>query len=170
MSATSESGVRDPAAEAVEAEWKGLRSDASQFADAAVDRGRGLIDAARLQAFDYADKRKGSAAQSVADLAGSVRESGKSFEAQPNVRAFFDSAAEGLDQLSGTIRDRSLEELYREVEGVMRRRPAAVAAATFATGFLLARFIKASAANAARPAAAYETQADVYDASARPQV
>lgn len=170
MSATSESGVKDPDVEAVQTEWRGLRSDASEFADSAVNRGRGLADAARLQAVDYAQKRKGAAAQSVADLAGSVRESGRSFESQPNIRAFFDSAAEGLDQLSGTIRDRSLEELYREVEGVMRRRPAAVAAATFATGFLVARFIKASAANAARSPVPYDTRTDVYDTSVRPQV
>jgi hypothetical protein len=169
MTATIESGATNPAADAVEAEWKGLRADASQFADSAVNRGRGLVDAARLQAVDYAEKRKGAAAQSVSDLAGSVRESGRSFEAQPNIRAFFDSAAEGLDQLSGTIRERSLDELYREVEGVMRRRPAAVAAATFATGFLIARFVKASAANAARRAP-YDTPADVYDAPVRPQV
>ena len=169
MSASPGSGKKDPSVEAVEAEWKGLRSDASQFADAAVDRGRGLVDAARVRAIDYAQKRKGAAAQSVADLAGSVRESGRSFEAQPNVRAFFDNAAEGLEQLSGTIRERSIEELYREVEGVIRRRPAAVAAATFATGFLVARFIKASAASTAR-AAPYETRADVYDVSTRPQV
>ena len=169
MSGSPGSNMNDPAVEAVQAEWTGLRADASQFAGAAVDRGRGLVDAARVQAIDYAQKRKGSAAQSVADLAGSVRESGRSFEAQPNVRAFFDNAAEGLEQLSGSIRDRSIEELYREVEGVIRRRPAAVAAATFATGFLVARFIKASAANAPRSAQDYETRADAYDASARPQ-
>lgn len=172
MTASPNDGVKDPSVEAVEAEWKGLRSDASQFADSAVDRGRGLIDAARVQAVDYAEKRKEAAAQSVADLAGSVRQSGRSFEQQPNIRAFFENAAEGLDQLSGTIKDRSLDELYREVEGVMRRRPAVVAAATFATGFLVARFIKASAANAARSArpAAYEVQADVYDPAIRPRV
>ncbi len=172
MSASPNDGVKDPAVEAVEAEWKGLRSDASQFADSAVNRGRGLVDAARVQAVDYADKRKGAAAQSVSDLAGSVRESGRSFEQQPNIRAFFENAAEGLDQLSGTIKDRSLEELYREVEGVMRRRPAMVAAATFATGFLVARFIKASAANAAgaTTSGGYEARANVYDPAIRPRV
>ena len=141
---------------AVEAEWTGLKSDVGQFADEA-----------RAQAIDYVGKRKGDAAQSVADIARSVRDSGHGFKDQPNIQAFFDNAAEGLEQLAGSIRERSLEDLYREVEGVVRRRPAAVAAATFATGFLLARFIKASAANVGRPAA---RPAEPYDLSTGPQV
>jgi hypothetical protein len=61
------------------------------------------------------------------------------------VKAFFDSAADGLEQLSGSIRERSFEDFYSEIESVARRRPAAVAVATFLTGFLAARFIRASA-------------------------
>jgi hypothetical protein len=36
-------------------------------------------------------------------------------------------AAEGLEQLSGSIRERSFEDFYSEIESVARRRPAAVA-------------------------------------------
>lgn len=137
----------------VDAEWRGLKADVGDLADVAASRSRGFADAARAQAVQYVDQRKGGAAQSVTDLARSVRDSGKNFQDQPNIHAFFDNAAEGLDQLAGTIRDRSIEDLYRDLEGVVRRRPAVVAAATFATGFLIARFIKASAANVAQPSA-----------------
>ena len=75
------------------------------------------------------DRRKNDAAQSVADFASSVRETRRSFEDRPNIAAFFDSAAEGLDQLAETIRERSFAEMFNEAEVVMRRRPTLVAAA-----------------------------------------
>ncbi|WP_425352621.1 hypothetical protein [Methylobacterium terrae] len=127
------------------AEWNDLRSDVRQLGDVAMERGFSLVESAREQVHGYVDRRKGDAAQSVSDLAQALRDSGGKLDQQPNVKAFFDSAAEGLEQLSGSIRERSFEDFYGEVEAVARRRPAAVAVATFLTGFLAARFIKASA-------------------------
>jgi hypothetical protein len=45
------------------------------------------------------------------------------------------------------VRERSVAEIYSDVEDVLRRRPAAVAVATLAAGFLISRFIRASADN-----------------------
>jgi hypothetical protein len=56
-----------------------------------------------------------------------------------------DSAAEGLDQFADSIRERTVTDIFNDVEEVVRRRPAAVAAVTVAIGFLAARFIKSSA-------------------------
>jgi hypothetical protein len=127
------------------ADWDDLRHDVRQLGDVAMERGFSLVEAAREQVHGYVDRRKGDAAQSVSDLAQALRDSGGKLDQQPNVKAFFDSAAEGLEQLSGSIRERSFEDFYSEVEAVARRRPAAVAVATFLTGFLAARFIKSSA-------------------------
>lgn len=127
------------------ADWNDLRSDVRQLGDVAMERGFSLVESAREQVHGYVDRRKGDAAQSVSDLAQALRESGGKLDQQPNVKAFFDSAAEGLEQLSGSIRERSFEDFYSEIESVARRRPAAVAVATFLTGFLAARFIRASA-------------------------
>ena len=126
-------------------EWASLKGDVGDIADAAVQRGRHFLDAAKEQATVYVDRRKDNVAQSVTDLAGSLRESTSSFEDRPNIRAFVDSAAEGLDQLADSIRERSFADIFNEVEDVVRRRPAAVAAVTIAVGFLAARFIKSSA-------------------------
>ena len=122
-----------------------LRRDVEETADIAVERGRGFAAAARAHAIDYAESRKSDAARSVGDLAHSLRDSGRTFDDRPNLKAFFDSAAEGLDDLAGTIEGRSFNEFYTEAEAFARRSPVAVAAATFAAGFLLARFVKASA-------------------------
>lgn len=126
------------------AELTALKDDVGDLADAAVERGRGFVEAARTQATDYAQSRKGDAARSVGDLAEALRTSSQSFEDRPNIRAVIDSAAEGLDQLSGTIRDRSFTDLYADAEAVARRSPAVAAAAGALAGFVLARLIKAS--------------------------
>lgn len=126
------------------AEWEALKGDVNDAGRAAVAQGLGFVDAAKAQAVDYAVQRKGDAAQSVADLANSLRDSGRTLDDRPNLRAVFDSAAEGLDGLASSIRERSFADLYADLEAVARRRPAAFVAASAVAGFLVARFVRAS--------------------------
>lgn len=128
-----------------DADWDTLKGDVGDIAGVAVERGRHFMDAAREQATVYVDRRKDDMAQSVADFATSLRESTASFDDRPNIRAFVDSAAEGLDQLADSIRDRSFADIFNQVEDVVRQRPAIVAAASVTLGFLAARFIRSSA-------------------------
>lgn len=137
----SRSGGQGPEAP----DWDTLKGDVGDIATAAVERGRTFIDSAREQATGYVDRRKDDVAQSVADFATSLREATSSFDDRPNIRAFVDSAAQGLDQLAGSIRERTVNDIVSDLEHVMRRRPAAVAAVTVAIGFLTARFIRSSA-------------------------
>lgn len=134
------------------ADLKGLRSDVDGIANLAVERGLGFVDAARAQATDYVDRRKGDAAQSVHDLAKTLRDSSKTFDDRPNIKAFFDSAADGLEQLGGSIEERSFTDFYEDAEALARRSPVAVAVATFVTGFVVARFIKSSSVSQTRGA------------------
>ena len=127
------------------ADWDTLKNDVGDMAGTVVQRGRHFLDSAREQAAGYVDHRKDNVAQSVSDLAHSLRESTNSFNDRPNIRAFVDSAAEGLDQLADSIRERTFTVIFNDVEDVMRQRPAVVAAVTVAVGFLTARFIKSSA-------------------------
>ena len=126
-------------------DWDALRGDVSEMAGAAVERGRFFIDSAREQATDYVDRRKSDVAQSVADFATTLRESTRSFDERPNIRAVVDSAAEGLEQLADSIRERSFSDIFNDFEDVIRRRPATVAAVSVAIGFLTARFVKSTA-------------------------
>lgn len=127
-----------------QADWRGLKGDVEGLADVATERGRGLLDAARVQAQSFVESRKGDAAQSVHDLAKTLRDSSKDFDDRPNIKAFFDSAADGLTQLGGSIEARSFSEFYGEAEAFARRAPVAVAVGTFVAGFIAARFIKSS--------------------------
>jgi hypothetical protein len=126
-------------------DWDALKGDVGEMAGAAVERGRYFIESAREQAADYVGHRKDDIAQSVADFATSLRESTHSFDERPNIRAVVDSAADGLEQLADSIRDRSFADFFNDFEDVVRRRPATVAAVSVAVGFLAARFLKSTA-------------------------
>jgi hypothetical protein len=128
-----------------EGDWDALRDDVGEIAGVALERGRHFLDSAREQATTYVDRRKDDVAHSVTEFATSLRESTRSFEDRPNIQAFVDGAAEGLDQLAASIQARSFAEIFNDVEDVVRRRPTVVAAVTLTAGFLVARFIKASA-------------------------
>lgn len=127
------------------ADWSAIKDDVTDIAGAAAERGRHFLDNTRDQAVGYVDLRKQAAAQSVADVANALREATRSFEERPQIKSLVDAAADGLDDLAGSIRDRSVAEIYEDVEAVLRRRPAVVAAASLVAGFFLARFVKSSA-------------------------
>jgi hypothetical protein len=124
-------------------EWDTLKEDVGDMAGAAMEQGRHIFDSAREQATGYVDQRKDHLAQSVVDLANTLRQSGGSFD-QPSIRAVVESAAGGLEQLAENLRARSFGDMVDNVETMVRRRPAVAAVATMAAGFLLARFVKAS--------------------------
>jgi len=148
QSANPQGGAQSSGSPGAEAEWDGVKEDVSEMAGAAAERGRQFVNSALNQATDYVDKRKNDAAQSVADVANSLREATRSFEDRPNIKTFVDSAAEGLDQLADTIRERSFADMYADVEEVARRHPAVLATAATVVGFMFARFLKASAEEA----------------------
>jgi ElaB/YqjD/DUF883 family membrane-anchored ribosome-binding protein len=126
-------------------DWDALRGDVGDMAGEALERGRYFIDSAREQASDYAGRRKDDIAQSVADFATSLRDSTHSFDERPNIRAVVDSAADGLEQLADSIRERTFSDIFNDFEEVVRQRPATVAAVSVAVGFLAARFLKSTA-------------------------
>lgn len=130
---------------ATPADWDGLKDDVSEIADAALDRGRGLLGSARDQATGFLDQRKDDVAHSVVELAQSLRETTQAFADRPNLHGIVDTAAGSLEDFADQIRDRSVAEIFTDLEAIMRRRPMTVAVATLAAGFLAARFVKASA-------------------------
>ena len=104
-------------------------------------RGREFFEAVRGHAADYAHRRKGDAARSVADIARSLRDSGHAFDDRPHIRDFVDAAALGLENLADDIRTRSFRDMAGEVEHFARKRPFLVAAAAGLAGFALARWL-----------------------------
>jgi hypothetical protein len=143
---------------------------AGDLADAAKEQGKNLLESAKGQATTFADQRKDNAAQSIAEIASSLRETGGGFEDRPSIKAFVGTAADGLDQLADGIRDRSFAEIYADMESFARRQPVTVGAAAVLAGFLLARFIKSSSEELSEASSAARAQAEAQQRSrARPR-
>lgn len=121
-----------------------VQGAAGDIKSAAKEHGRHLFETAKSEATGFADRRKDDAAKSVSDIAASLRGTGQSLEERPNIRAFVEGAADGLESLADGLRDRSFADIYGDVEAYARRSPLAVGAVAVAAGFLLARFIKSS--------------------------
>jgi len=106
--------------------------------------GVGLAGTIREQVQRYAANRKQDAVRAVSDVAAGIREAGAAFADAPRLKAFFDTAAEGVEELSADIGRRTVGQLYDEVEAAVRRRPGVALAAVAVAGFALLRFLKAS--------------------------
>lgn len=146
------SGTMQGAAGGQGADWESLKGDVGDMAGAALDQGMELLGSAKDQASGYADQRKDELAQSVVNLANTLRESGGTLAERPQIRAVVEGAAGGLEQIADSIRERSIGDMFGDVEDLVRRQPALAAVAAMTAGFLVARFAKASvSAGGVRP-------------------
>lgn len=121
-----------------------VKGAADDLKSAAAEHGRNLLETAKAGATTFADQRKNDAAKSVSDIASSIRGTGQGFEDRPNIKAFVDSAADGLESFADGLRERSFADIYGDIEGYARRSPMTVGALAAVAGFFLARFIKSS--------------------------
>ncbi|MCJ2127287.1 hypothetical protein [Methylobacterium sp. E-045] len=104
----------------------------------------GFTGSIREQAESYTEKRKADVSRVVSDVAEAIRASSADFGSHQHVKAFFDSAADGIQELSEKIDQRTFGEIYGEVEATVRRNPSVTVAAAAFAGFVLFRFLKAS--------------------------
>jgi len=104
----------------------------------------GFAEDIRMQAVGYAGKRKADASRVFSDVGEAIRASGSGFSDQPNIKAFFDAAAEGIEEFSDGLNRRTFSEIYDEVDAAVRRRPGVTFAAAALAGFALFRYIRAS--------------------------
>jgi ElaB/YqjD/DUF883 family membrane-anchored ribosome-binding protein len=127
-----------------------------------------LVDRAKEQAAKQLSTQKDRATDGLGSLANSIRQSAQPLREQHHdaVAQYVDQAADQLDRLSTTLRERELGELVRDAESFARRQPALFVGATFAVGFIAARFLKSSAEQAQR-AHAYGMQSRSYDRPSR---
>lgn len=130
-----DAGQPDAAAAAKES-VKRVREEASRLKEEARHRTKSLIS-----------DQKHTAAEQVGSVAGALRQTAQQLNAQgqASMARYVDWAAEGLDDLSGTLRDKDVDSLVRQAEDFARRQPAVVIGGAVAIGFLLSRFLKSSA-------------------------
>jgi hypothetical protein len=105
-----------------------------------------MEDAKELARGKFGEQQR-SAATSLGSFAEALRKSAREMqggEGQATVARVAQSAADGLERLSGNLRNKDLDTLVRDAESLARRQPVLFFGAAVAAGFLAMRFLKSS--------------------------
>ena len=105
-----------------------------------------LMDTVKQRANSQFDTQKGRATDSISAIAGAVRQSTQQLrdQQQDGLAQYVERAADQLERFSTGLRDKSADELIRDVRDMARRQPALFIGGSFAVGLLAARFLKSS--------------------------
>ena len=108
---------------------------ASQVAGQATDRAQSMLEG-----------RKQQGADSIASVAQALRQTGQTLrdQDQGTVAQVADRAADQVERFSGYLRERNVNDIVGEVEGMARSNPAVFLGGAFAVGVFLGRFLKSS--------------------------
>jgi hypothetical protein len=126
----------------------GTSSDPLQNAtQAAREQAGALWSDTKQTARSVVGEKQQAAASGLGDFATVLRKAAREMDGsgKSTVCQLAQSAADGLERFSGTLRERDMNALMRDVESFARRQPVAFIGAAVAVGFLAARFLKASA-------------------------
>jgi hypothetical protein len=88
---------------------------------------------------DRATDGLGTIAQAVRQTTGQLRENQQDMVAQ-----YVEKAADQIERLSNTLREKDVNELLQDAQRLARRQPALFIGGSFAVGLLAARFLKSS--------------------------
>lgn len=108
---------------------------------------RGASGEAAERMREQVDQQSTKAGESVVAFSDATRRVGEQLrgEGKDAPARMAELAAERMERLGGYLRDRSGDEILRDVEDFGRRQPAALAAGGLLVGLVAARFLKASA-------------------------
>lgn len=128
-----------------------------------------IMNDARETARAAIGEQQQAAASGIGDFAGVLRRAARDGSGQgaPAAR-LAESAADGLERLSDTLRGKDIEGVMRDVNDFARQQPALFFGAAALAGFLAMRFLKASEPAAPPPAStspmSTSPSAGIYDA------
>ena len=117
-----------------------------QAAQAVKERAGALWDDAKETARSRLNEQKDSAASGLDEVAGALRDAAKRQSGdgtgQP-LAQLTSSAAEGLEHLSHSLRNKDVAVMLRDMDNFARNQPVAFFGIALAAGFLAVRFLKA---------------------------
>jgi hypothetical protein len=116
-----------------------VKEEATKLRGQATDRARNAAEQGKSRATETID----GFARAVHDAAGNLEQ-----QVNPQVAQYAHRAADALDNLSESLRAKSVDELIDDARGFARRNPAVALGAAVAVGFALARFLKATSSPA----------------------
>jgi hypothetical protein len=119
------------------------RDDLREHARASGEQVR---EAARQRAEHEFAKRGRAASRQLEETAAALEQSARNFREheQASLAHLADEGAQMLTRLSGSLREKSLEELSSDLQAEARRHPAFFVAGAVGLGFALSRFLRAS--------------------------
>ena len=127
----------------------------AEFSDASVEGSsaegsRGFVGSVKEKAKSQLNAQKSRATDQLDSFAQSVRQSTRRLrdERHDAVAAMLERGVDELERFAARLRDRDIDEFLADLERFGRRQPALFLGSSLAAGLLLARFAKASDADA----------------------
>lgn len=144
MATAYESDLGRPSASGpVPASTGDLTHDTTQ---AVKERAGAIWDDAKETARSKMNEQKDAAAEGIGEVAGALRDAARRQRGdgagEPLAR-ITGSAADGLDRLSSTLRNKDVGTMLRDLDEFARSQPVAFFGLALAAGFLAVRFLKA---------------------------
>lgn len=112
------------------------------------NQAQGVLNQTKESARAIAGEQQRAAAGGLAEFASALRKAARETGdggQRSQVGRFAESAADGLERLSGSLREKDLNRLVGDLESFARSQPVAFFGAAVAAGFLAVRFLKATA-------------------------
>ena len=125
---------------------RSARSQMREVKEQVVDQTRTSIRQARDRAADSLSESRRRAADQIGSLAAAMHKTGEHLrsEDQNSVAGLADSLARRIDGVSAYLRDTEMSTMVSDLEGLARRKPAAVLGVGLVLGMMGARFFKSS--------------------------
>ena len=114
----------------------------NEAAQVAKERAHAVWDDAKETTRSKLNEQKDAAAQGIGDVAGALREAAQRRDDSDGLGRLGASAADGLERLSGALRNKDVGTMLRDVESFARQQPVAFFGLALAAGFLAVRFVK----------------------------
>jgi hypothetical protein len=122
------------------------QADVKHNAERLKADGSALVDDLKGQAEEYGEVRKDQFADRVGGIADTLRSTSKKFRKQDEGAAagLTDTAADQLDRVSASLRNKDLSTMMSEASDLARSHPAIFLGGAVALGFVAGRFLRAS--------------------------
>jgi uncharacterized phage infection (PIP) family protein YhgE len=140
-----QSGSQDVAKETKEQAAK-LKDQASDIASHAQEQATEAFSSMKDKVRETAEEQKSAGADRVKGVAHAMNTAADELQKQmPGAADYVREAASGIDRMSSSLRNKSVDEMVGAVSDFARTQPAAFFGATVLAGFALSRFLKSSA-------------------------
>lgn len=148
--------------EAAPTSTPGTDRSTESAAHAAKEQARASWNETREGMRSAVQEQQRSAAEGVDEVADALRGAARQLDDRQQTASarMIDSAADGLQRLSGTLRGKDLDTVMRDIQDFARREPALFIGGAIAAGFLAVRLMGQSGERGAEPRSASSTPAD----------